>query len=210
MSEIESRSANASDVGLIVQGVLILLSSLVAIGGYIVQGRMRSKERAREIVDKRKELSNQKKIERIQEKLSVFVGPAQMLGLHITSNIGYLVDYVEKFFPEEIKIHQERCREKGETWSKAYKGEWNRKWSMVGPEVEELFKKDPMHECAVYYRDFMTYTINEFGIPLSKLIRKYAGYLQEWESEVSFKKSIPSQRRTECFEICSSFSTAAG
>ena len=63
MSEIESRSANASDVGLIVQGVLILLSSLVAIGGYIVQGRMRSKERAREIVDKRKELSNQKKMD---------------------------------------------------------------------------------------------------------------------------------------------------
>ena len=69
MSEYESRSASASDVGLIVQGVLILLSSLVAIGGYIVQGKMRSKERAREIVDKQRELSNQKKIERIQETI---------------------------------------------------------------------------------------------------------------------------------------------
>ena len=64
---------------------------------------------------------------------------------------------------------------------------------MVGPEVEEIFKKDPMHECAVYYRDFMTYTITEFGIPLSQLIRKYAGYLQEWEqeSEQSFKSKYP-------------------
>ena len=38
------------------------------------------------------------------------------------------------------------------------------------PGSRRVVQKDPMHECAVYYRDFMTHTINEFGIPLSKLI----------------------------------------
>ena len=40
--------ANASDVGLIVQGTLILLSSLVAVSGYFVQAKMRSRARERE------------------------------------------------------------------------------------------------------------------------------------------------------------------
>ena len=44
MSEI-STSRNASDIGLIVQGVLIFLSAVIGVIGYYVQGRMKSKEK---------------------------------------------------------------------------------------------------------------------------------------------------------------------
>ena len=47
MSSTGSTSANASDVGLIVQGTLIFLSAIAAIVGYYVQGRLKSKERQR-------------------------------------------------------------------------------------------------------------------------------------------------------------------
>ena len=50
-------SNNASDIGLIVQGTLILLSAVVAVCGYYVQGRLKSKERIRPLLflDKRSE-----------------------------------------------------------------------------------------------------------------------------------------------------------
>lgn len=44
MSEI-SASRNASDIGLIVQGILIFLSAVIGVVGYYVQGRLKSKEK---------------------------------------------------------------------------------------------------------------------------------------------------------------------
>ena len=44
MSELPT-SRNASDIGLIVQGILIFLSAVIGVVGYYVQGRLKSKEK---------------------------------------------------------------------------------------------------------------------------------------------------------------------
>ena len=44
MSQI-SNVRNASDWGLIIQGLLIFLSAIIGVVGYYVQGRLKSKEK---------------------------------------------------------------------------------------------------------------------------------------------------------------------
>ena len=80
--------ANASDVGLIVQGTLILLSSLVAVSGYFVQAKMRSRARERERATESQTKLNDLKLERVREKASVFIGPAAQMAMTACRCVG--------------------------------------------------------------------------------------------------------------------------
>ena len=83
MSEISgnNRSANASDVGLIVQGSLIFLSAIVAILGYSVQAHFKKKERRHEMEEKHRDYLRKAQLDTLRNKLRVFVGPATQLAL---------------------------------------------------------------------------------------------------------------------------------
>ena len=63
----------------IIQGVLILLSSLVAVAGYFVQSKMKLKERQREQEMQHREYLRKMKLERLREQMDVFLGPMSVL-----------------------------------------------------------------------------------------------------------------------------------
>ena len=67
---------NASDIGLIVQGTLIFLSAIVAVFGYIVQGKLKSKEQKREHEAQQALSLSNAKLDRVREQIRTFVGPA--------------------------------------------------------------------------------------------------------------------------------------
>jgi hypothetical protein len=76
-----NRAANASDVGLIVQGSLIFLSAIVALLGYSVQARLRKKERRLELEEQHRDFLRKAELDLLRTKLQTFVGPATQLGM---------------------------------------------------------------------------------------------------------------------------------
>ena len=64
-----SSSRNASDVGLIVQGVLIFLSAVVGVLGYVIQSRLGRAQKQREEELERKEHGRQLKLKEYVNKL---------------------------------------------------------------------------------------------------------------------------------------------
>ena len=83
MSDISesNRSANASDVGLIVQGSLIFLSAIVAILGYSVQAHFKKKERRHEMEEKHRDYLRKTQLDSLRIKMRTFVGPATQLAM---------------------------------------------------------------------------------------------------------------------------------
>ena len=71
--------ANASDVGLIVQGTLIFLSAVVAVIGYLVQAKLARSAAAHDIQTARAERHKDARLQSLQNQLSNLIGPVQSL-----------------------------------------------------------------------------------------------------------------------------------
>ena len=70
MSVPASNGSNASDLGLIVQGVLIFLSAIVGVIGYVVQSKLSQRAKTREEELARKEHGRQLKLQRVRQQMS--------------------------------------------------------------------------------------------------------------------------------------------
>ena len=73
-----SVGANASDVGLIVQGTLIFLSAVVGVLGFLVKSRLERREKHRENEIQYEQHVRRLRLERIRTQLREFLGPASM------------------------------------------------------------------------------------------------------------------------------------
>ena len=173
MSSMES-GRYGSDWALVVQGVLIFLSSCVAVAGYWVQGKVRAKERLREEEDKKMQLVRQIYLKRIQEKMTLLVGPCCQYGFNLVTHLGYLKDYIKKQYPAEYEKHQTELAKKGETMKHMYQGKWNKTWSVAGAEIEEIMQNDPSGAFAKVYRQSIRSIIYEYAVPMADLINRYA------------------------------------
>jgi hypothetical protein len=196
-------SVNASDVGLIVQGTLIFLSSLVAVLGYFIQSKMRLKEKQREKKMQDATKLNDIKLARIREKATKFIGPAAENAMTIGSHLSYLRDYTEKVYPEEWKRFRAQENGPGVGWNNGpgtegpqtnkrnWNGQWNRRWTLVGSEIEQLMREDPTSPYAVNYRQNMRAVVETNGRPLALLINLHGQSLQHWGNKAEYKKKFP-------------------
>ena len=186
-----TESNSASDIGLIVQGTLILLSAIVAVCGYYVQGRLKSKERQREISDQRREAALQVRLETLRQKISIFVGPCVQHCLNIQTNFGYLTDWAKERYPTEHKLHMDEMEAKGFTGKRHWQGHWNKKYTIVGKGIEQIVKDEPNSELGRNYRRSMRCTVEKYAVPLADLINQHGQYLQHWGDKEAWKKKFP-------------------
>ena len=186
-----TESNSASDIGLIVQGTLILLSAMVAVCGYYVQGRLKSKERQREISDQRREAALQVRLETLRQKISIFVGPCVQHCLNIQTNFGYLTDWAKERYPTEHKLHMDEMEAKGFTGKRHWQGHWNKKYTIVGKGIEQIVKDEPNSELGRNYRRIMRCTVEKYAVPLADLINQHGQYLQHWGDKEAWKKKFP-------------------
>jgi hypothetical protein len=136
----------------IIQGILILLSSAVAVAGYIVQSRLREKE-----------LKRQLKLDRVRQQLSEFVGPCSVLSNCFWLSYWRLFADRSKFKMFAGSTTDERCfmpsslsldvlaggriqkyyTDIGFTVKALIDGSFNALESWVGPDVENEMRSNP-------------------------------------------------------------------
>jgi hypothetical protein len=121
----------------IIQGTLIFLSALVGVAGYVVQSKMKGKERQMELDLAHDAHLKQLRLERTREQLSTFAGPASMYTMAIWQL------YWEVFSPHsaldrmgdgKIGAHAEKVNFSFQTFIKATTNEME---TWIGPELEE-------------------------------------------------------------------------
>ncbi len=191
MSSSVGAGSNASDVGLIVQGTLILLSAVVAIAGYAVQARMKAAERKRELAAQRAEHANQLRLARLRLKISDFVGPATQHCLSLTTNFVYLEIFLQKQHPEEWQRYRDEEDAQGRTGKRRWQGHWNKKWTSAGPYIEAIIRGHPESKTGRNYLQVMRSTVRKFAVPLTDLINAHGQYLQHWGDKEAWKKRFP-------------------
>lgn len=196
---VGTSSANASDVGLIIQGTLILLSACVAVIGYYVQARLKSKERARELAEAKASRNTEMRLERLRSKIADFVGPASQQLLNTVTGFGYIKDKFKEFYPDESKRWQDEREKDGFTTKRMYGGHWNKEWTLLGPYVEKILKRKDASEGLTpeiklhrnVYCMNMRSIVKKFVGPLSEVIQKYGQHLQHWGDKEEYKKRFP-------------------
>eukprot|EP00943_MAST-04B_sp_MAST-4B-sp1_P005127 g5127.t1 len=195
MSEnIGTRPANASDVGLIVQGTLIFLSACVAIVGYWVQGQLRAKERRREIDIARSEKLHQARLATVRKKITEFVGPAHFMLLTLNMTFFDLrTRGLAKFYKEEAEIQAKRIKEEDIGFGSFMKGKWNEMTAerFFGTEMMNKLKQEKDGPAACHFRKIVSRCFRKLLIPIAEMIKQNAGYLQEWESKEKFSELYP-------------------
>lgn len=212
-----NRAANASDVGLIVQGTLILLSALVAVGGYFIQGRLRKKERRHESEEAHKEFLRRGELDLLREKLKTFVGPATGLAMSVWNtmwrncfsnemlasmgapeahgagvprvNLNSLAggDRVCKHWTGSV---EEGCMQLT-FFPGIMKGEFNGVTSLVGKEVEAEIRANPDSELAQHYFKICRRMVKKHAVPLRALICAHSQTLDMRPSVANFKEKFP-------------------
>ena len=185
----------------IIQGILILLSSAVAVAGYIVQSRLREKE-----------LKRQLKLDRVRQQLSEFVGPCSIL-----SNCFWLAYWrlfadrnkfkmfagstTDKrcFLPSSLSLDvlaegriQNYYNDVGFSVKALVDGSFNALESWVGPDVEDEMRRNPDSELAVAYRTNVKFLFTKYIKPQALLFTKYGGHLVLLGDAEKFKKMYPS------------------
>lgn len=190
---MDSVSGESNSAALIIQGTLIFLSAVVAIGGYYVQGRLKSKERHREIQIARTEELHRGKLKVVRDKMTRFVGPAHFLALTYNMVFFQLRKTLSELHPEEGKATTRQLEETGMGFEQLMKGGWSSVTasSFFGNEMMETLRKNPTSRATVHYRRIMAESFRKFAIPLAGLIEQFAGFLQEWQPIDDFKKTYP-------------------
>ena len=190
-----SHVAFASDTALIIQGVLIFSAAVVGVIGYYVQSKLAAKARQREIMAARAEHLRQLELQRVREKLDDFIGPVSHLCHSWGSQVEKLASFFgPKYFPDEHAQHKGIFKDKG-GWAAAFQGKGEFAFhdgmfmAEAGTAVSKKITEDPSSEAAVVYRKTMKRMVMDYAVPAAELIKKYAGYLQEWTTSDEFKKS---------------------
>lgn len=219
MSDIASanRTANASDVGLIVQGTLILLSALVAVGGYFIQGQLRKKERRLESEEKHKDFLRRAELDLLREKLKTFVGPATGLvmsiwntmwrncfsdamlsGMGATESHGAGIprkNLNNLAGGDRISRHWTGPPAEGcmgfSFFPGMMKGTFNGVTSLVGKEVEAEIRADLDSELSMHYFRVCRRIVRQYAVPLRALIRAHCQTLDMRPSAAEFKEQFP-------------------
>ena len=184
-----TRSSNASDIGLIVQGVLIFLSAVVGVLGYMVQSKMKAKTMQHE-----QELTHlahlkQLKLSRVREQLGTFLGPASMHTMQIWHQYWILRSesgILNKMSNGELQNYWDNDMKF--SFRTFIKAEINELYSWIGPKLEEKCRLEPDSEFAKSYRMFMKRLIKNNAVPLNKLMKNYGAHLQHWPTSEEFKK----------------------
>ena len=122
---MNSASDESNSTALIIQGTLIFLSAVVAIGGYYVQGRLKSKERHREVQIARMEELHRGRLKVVRDKMTRFVGPAHFLALTFNMTLFSLRSRLSKFHPGEGEATARQLGETGMGFKELMKGEWS-------------------------------------------------------------------------------------
>jgi hypothetical protein len=184
-----SVSANASDVGLIVQGTLIFLSALVGIFGFIVKGRIEAKQRVKEKDLQHQQHLRELRLERIHNQLSTFLGPASIHAMEMWSAFWSVVPAkLDKLANGRVNAYFQDIGFSFQTFIQAKYCEME---SWVGFEVEKEMTEAPSSAIAVLYRKFMKRIVKTCAVPLANLIKQHGGYLSQFPSEEEFKKRFP-------------------
>lgn len=189
MADVAGR--NASDIGLVVQGVLIFLSAVIGVVGFFVQGRLKAKEERRRVEAERQEHMHQLKLKKVRQRIEKLVGPACQLCLSTHTHIMYLQDAIKKLLPDEMeRFMAKRTAEYGST-SDFYKGKWSKMYTIVGEEIEDLIRSDPNSKVAQMYLVNVRGMIEDLTIPLAALLVEHNQALQIWADREDFRKRFP-------------------
>jgi hypothetical protein len=186
MSQL-SNVRNASDWGLIIQGLLIFLSAVIGVVGYYVQGRLKSKEKKEEELMKQSMHIRELKLKKINEKLMRFLAPCSQLCFNLQTHKGYFFDYAEKCYPEEwarYKVEKDKRGSYG-------KGEYNKSFTFVGEEIEKIMKDNPQSEFSKRYRQNMKVLVYSYAMPINDLIQQYGQSLSIRGDKDAYKKRFP-------------------
>jgi hypothetical protein len=196
-------SNNASDTGLIVQGTLIFLSAVVAVFGYIIQGKLKSKEQKREHAAQIELNLSKAKLARVREQIKTYVGPA--FSLCMASHMQILcelcpLDFCEQAFglrPRKtlwtisngaIEKYHNNHPDKTFSFQRYFNMECNYLDSLVGEEYEDHLRNNPQSAEAIHYRKLLRRVTTHCWVPLHELILKHSQSLSKSPSPERFKK----------------------
>lgn len=219
MEDISSnnRVTNASDVGLIVQGSLILLSAIVALLGYSMQSKLRKKERRLELEEQHRDYLRKAELDLLRTKLRTFVGPATQLCMCAWNTMWrncFSVESLKKMSAAEahgagvpltnlnalaggdrVHKHWNNSVEEGGMgfgfFPQLLKGQWNGVVSFVGIAVEEEIRQEPTSKLALFYFQFCKRIVRRYAVPLRDLFLQHSQTLDVRHSVDEFKKEFP-------------------
>jgi hypothetical protein len=194
----------------IIQGALIFLSACVAILGHMVQSRLNSAAKAKELKDKHVQYLGELDLKQTRTQIELFLGPAAMLAFQQWNTIlssfykpfaVRLVQGVESSGVKHETIWGKEADPRAiEYWDKSLqftfpkflKGEINLIDSFVGLEIEDEIRSNPDLTMSKRYFKTWRYLVRGTCIPLTKLIKVHAQSLSMFPSSEEFRKSFPS------------------
>jgi hypothetical protein len=169
----------------IIQGILILLSSIVAVGGYVVQSRAAKKQHILE-----------SRLEHLRNLLEKYVGPAQSLGSTANTLRMGLLKYVYHVHKGKKDMGYREMMDDiyGEgALSEVIAGNICEYDRLLSKEVENEIVASPNSTLAKMYRRTMRLMIYEYMQPLAKLLSINMGIFP-LPSREEFKRRFPGHR----------------
>ena len=197
--------SNASDVGLIVQGTLIFLSAVVAVLGYVVQGKLKAGEVRREHEEQRDQQLRKAKLQRVRKQIQEFVGPAFSYMMSAQMQIVMSIsppESVTKLTGETPRVSiyklsngalEKYYAENPEVaWSfkKYIKMEINELYTLVGDDYEGVLRTNPDSKAAKHYRGLLRRVATNCWFPLHDLIMQQSQALSKFPEPDEFKKKF--------------------
>lgn len=195
----------------IIQGVLIFLSAIVGLGGYFVQGKIKSKETQRQLARDRDDERRQLQLGRLRDQMAKFIGPASALSNAFWMAWWRIFGDKEKFgffagSPSDARFgktlflndltggkiaryHEEDVLLSVGTF---VNGTLNEMESWAGPEVEREIREDPTSKVAVLYFAHVRLLYRRYLFPLRDLFQEFAGFLWKMGDSDEFKVKYPS------------------
>ncbi len=175
--------AEASDVGLIVQGTLIFLSAVVGVCGYLVQARTRQRQYIRET-----------QVTYLRHVIDEIIGPAQSLGSCAKKmRAEFYKSVVYRDRPSmTYKDHVNDIFGEG-ALRLIIDGQINEYRRFVSAETEAQMTADPNCFVAKQYRRFMRIFVAEYHRPLANLLKMKHCSLP-LPSREEFKRRFPGHK----------------
>ena len=185
---------NASDIGLVVQGVLIFLASVVGVFGFIVKGRIERKAQNRANEVQHQQHLRRLNLERIRLQISMFIGPACQHSMILWSQFWTSTltgDQDTTFDKLSNGLVSEYYTSVNFSFQSFMRGKINGMKSWVGPKAEQAMRDNPNSLLAVTYRRVLTRLVRRSAVPLSELIEKHGQVLSQFPTADEFKKRWP-------------------
>lgn len=181
--------ANASDVGLIVQGTLIFLSACIAVLGYAVQSRLQAKAHAKELELARTERHRDDRLKQLRENLRDVIGPMQGLSQQGQSMLfAFAISTSDKHsgligYWFDLMGGKEKALRSMAGEEQLFKAE-----PYLTPRIIERIRSDPDGDVAKDYRQVMKRALRVCFTPLSKLILRHMNNLHMPTRDAFLKK----------------------